>query len=382
MDFLKRYTKDKKNTFIAVFIILLVGVSWVGSLDDYSTAQTNQSIVEAGTAYAIARGVNAIVSVLQSATIESGVVLSGSITIGELLDPVNDLIERFSSVMSFALASLVLQKILLVISSNGLFKVLITVLGIGSLFCLSLAKNSLRLIVFRCFIITVFLRFSLVMVVLLNAQVDKLFLSETIEDGTELLSGMRTEMTALESSATTADKRLRLKAGIESARHHILTIETKLLPPLELKLMKADVRVFEAEKVVNKLAKNESWNPLKKSSGMMFAENNLKAENSDRSKIKAAISKYKKDIESFNVSVEDKKVELVGGPKNSKDGLLVAARNTMERMSWSNIELIVSTYVNIITDLIVLFMLKTIIIPVLFLYCLMKGTKLIWVKVT
>lgn len=382
LGFLENDTKDKRNLSIAILIILLVSASWLGSLDDYSTEYTNETIIGAGTVYAIARGVNAIVSVLQSSTIEGGfIVASGSITIGEILDPVNDLIERFSSIMSFSLASLVLQKILLAIASNDLFKVLISVFGIGSLICLPTAKGLLRRWFFRCFTVMAFLRFSLVIVVLLNMQVDKIFLSKAIEDGTESLSSMRTEMTALGTNVKTVERRRVLKDDIKKSRLHRRAIETKLLPPLGIALTKADVSVFEAEETISKLAKNESWNPLKKSSAMILAEEHLEAEKTKRSKIQREISDFKKDIESFRISVEAHEIELLAGSENGPEDLLAIVRNYTEKLNWSSIESMVSDYVKIVTDLIVLFLLKTVIIPVLFLYCLIKGAKSIWIEI-
>ena len=104
----------KRNITIATILLLII-LSWIGALDKYSDNYTRKSIYEAGSTYAVARGINAIVSVLQSSTVTTGVGVEGSMTIGEVLDPMNDLIERFSKVMTVVLSSLVLQKILLVI---------------------------------------------------------------------------------------------------------------------------------------------------------------------------------------------------------------------------------------------------------------------------
>ena len=110
--------------------MLLIGLSWLGNIDKHADKYTHESIIQAGTAYAAARGINAVVSVFQESTIGISFIGSTTVAVGELLDPINDLIERFSSVMVVALGSLVLQKILLVIVAHEFFNSAVTLLGI------------------------------------------------------------------------------------------------------------------------------------------------------------------------------------------------------------------------------------------------------------
>ena len=106
------------NALIAVLIVVLVTLSSTRVLDDYVDDYTDESIRNAALTYATARGINGLVSVLQSTEVEAGVIVSGSMTIGEVLDPLNDMIERFSSVMAWVLASLAAQKLLLLLASH------------------------------------------------------------------------------------------------------------------------------------------------------------------------------------------------------------------------------------------------------------------------
>ena len=79
-----------------LWLLLLIGLpilGWHGVLDDFSSQDINHSITNAGLIYGTARGINALVSVLQGTEVN---VLVMTFSIGEVLDPVNDLIERFS----------------------------------------------------------------------------------------------------------------------------------------------------------------------------------------------------------------------------------------------------------------------------------------------
>ena len=111
---------------VLVCAALAVALSWLGSLDRYSQDYLDDALVSGGLVYATARGINAAVSVLQGTEITPAV---ATFTVGEVLDPVNDLIERFSGMLLLALGSLALQKILLEIFSHTGFSILVSLLG-------------------------------------------------------------------------------------------------------------------------------------------------------------------------------------------------------------------------------------------------------------
>ncbi len=166
-----------RSLFMVIFVVVAIAISYLKPLDAYANAYHDQALKQAALTYATARGINALVSMLQSSTIEGGaVIVSGSVTIGELLDPVNDLIERFSSVMTIALASLAAQKLLLVISGQNAFLHILLASGIALLLCIRLQKPMLFQWMLKFFMVTVFLRFTMVLVLGLNAVVDRGFL--------------------------------------------------------------------------------------------------------------------------------------------------------------------------------------------------------------
>jgi hypothetical protein len=171
------------RVLIAVFIVLTMGLSSTRVLDDYVDDYTDEALKNAALTYATARGINALVSMMQSSEIEAGVgVVSGAITVGELLDPLNDMIERFSTIMTWVLASLAAQKVLLLIASHKLFLYLVAALGILALLALFNGTPRTRNLVFRLFLVAVFVRFSLGLAVALNSGADLLFLDQQLQE--------------------------------------------------------------------------------------------------------------------------------------------------------------------------------------------------------
>ena len=57
------------KALVAIFIVLMVGLSSTRVLDDYVDDYTTNSIKNAALTYATARGINALVSMMQSSEI-------------------------------------------------------------------------------------------------------------------------------------------------------------------------------------------------------------------------------------------------------------------------------------------------------------------------
>jgi len=161
-----------------IFIIALLFISWWGAMDNLAAYVNGESIKDAAIIYGVARSINGVISLLQSA--ELGAIV-GSFRPGELLDPINDLIERFSSVMAWSLSSLVLQKILLSVFSSYSFKVIFTICCVLMLFSRWFQISTLLSNwAWSLFLIVASLRFSIALVCALTAAVDQSFI-QTIQ---------------------------------------------------------------------------------------------------------------------------------------------------------------------------------------------------------
>lgn len=179
---------------VIVIVIFLTLLSWVGLTDRVSSEYTHQSILQAGAAYGISRGINAAVSVAQTSTIQFSLGVGGSITVGEILDPVNDLIERFSQVMTFALASLVLQKILIGIAASPFFNLICTLSAGGVILVLATRRFDWLNVSVRTFVILITLRLSLSIVLIFNSAIDQFFLEEQINHNQQQMASLKSDL--------------------------------------------------------------------------------------------------------------------------------------------------------------------------------------------
>jgi len=184
-------TQAIKKTALALLLALIVAISWLGLIDTQSVSFIDESLKQALIAYGVARGLNAVVSVLQTFHVLG-------LGVGEVLDPINDLVERFSSVMELAIGSLFIQKILLEITSSLFFKVALT--ASGGLWILSLyVRTGINaLLLSRVFITMVFIRFSISLVVVLNGMVAAAFVTEKIDLDVAVVSQIKKSAPGLE----------------------------------------------------------------------------------------------------------------------------------------------------------------------------------------
>lgn len=91
-----------RRVWVSLWLALAVALSWLKPLDTLAQAQAEAGLSRALAAFATARALNAVVSVVQGTEVSAGFGLGVTLTPGQVLDPVNDLIEQFSTVTLWA----------------------------------------------------------------------------------------------------------------------------------------------------------------------------------------------------------------------------------------------------------------------------------------
>lgn len=189
--------QNKPKALILALVVSVLMLSWLNLLDNKTSQYVDDAIYEATVAFGIARGLNAVISTLQSATVEFSLGIGGSVSPGELLDPVNDLVEDFSTLMKISIISLAIQALLLEIFSDAFFKLFLSVITILFLISYSLQKDYLTRVFFKTFIFICFIRFSLVLVVLLSSMIDQTFIQEKIKTDLNTIEQTRSSLDTL-----------------------------------------------------------------------------------------------------------------------------------------------------------------------------------------
>jgi hypothetical protein len=115
--------KQKLNILLTVVLVLGCLLAFPSPLDHKSMNNINDSLDRALKSFALARSLNAVISAAQGTEISvEPLGLGVTFTPGQVLDPINDLIERFSWVMLASSTSIGIQKIFLEISTHPAIK--------------------------------------------------------------------------------------------------------------------------------------------------------------------------------------------------------------------------------------------------------------------
>ncbi|RMA82720.1 hypothetical protein [Umboniibacter marinipuniceus] len=161
-----------------VFLVAALVVAWTPWFTDAAHALINITMLDAFGIFATAKLINGAISVVQSISVSVSVFAGLAIQPGEFLDPLNDLIESFSWMSLLALASLGMQKLLLLITSGKYFNALLSLAAIALAFSL-LPRYRHHFEFSRKLLVFAFaLRFIVPTTLLLSEATDWLLLSE------------------------------------------------------------------------------------------------------------------------------------------------------------------------------------------------------------
>ncbi len=161
-------------------VALVIAVSWTQTLDHTALTRTNATFQRALAAFAVARALNGAISVAQGTELAVQPVGIGvTLTVGEALDPLNDLVESFSWLAMLASVSLGTQMLLAQAVGNPWINAVLSAVAAGYLLAIWWPGSGTRLrgTLMRALTVAVFARFLFALVTLATAWVDQTVLA-------------------------------------------------------------------------------------------------------------------------------------------------------------------------------------------------------------
>lgn len=188
----------KKRLLWTAVIALAVAGSLTGHIDRSSEEQAENALKNALVTFAVARTLNGVISAAQGTEVALepggvGVILS----VGEILDPVNDLIERFSAVMLIAASSLGLQALLLNITSWWGITAFLFAAAAGFLVVIWAPRSTAARYAgpaLRVLLILLFVRFAVPVLIVGTTVISDAFLAPEQEAATAILRDTTTDI--------------------------------------------------------------------------------------------------------------------------------------------------------------------------------------------
>ncbi len=190
---------EKRSRLTRWLLVVLVSatvlLSALTPIDRVAETQYDALFQRALVTFALARTLNGVISAVQGTELAlqpAGVGVT--LTPGQVLDPINDLIERFSWIMLGATLSLGVQQVLLDVGQWWGVRILLAVLGFIWLWLrlrnsatVSSRSAGSQQMLFRIFIIVVFIRFAVPLTLIANEGLYRLFLETRYVESTQVI---------------------------------------------------------------------------------------------------------------------------------------------------------------------------------------------------
>ncbi len=121
-----------RRAFALLFAISVVLAAWLAPLDAPATTQVDAGLKRALISFATARALNGVISVAQGTEVSIEPLGVGvTLAPGQLLDPINDLVEQFSNLMLMASVAFGMQKVLIAIGSYWMVSAALSLVALG-----------------------------------------------------------------------------------------------------------------------------------------------------------------------------------------------------------------------------------------------------------
>lgn len=223
---LKKIITDTGNIKISLSIIFILAITFTlnQTLDASSKVYVDKAFDRALISFGIAKTLNGVISVAQGTEVAiqpAGIGIN--LTPGQILDPINDLVERFSWIMLMSTTSLGIQKIFLAMSiwpAFSYFLVFILTFGLLLLFTKTRKYFHLRIFILRTSLIFIVLRFAVPITGLANQGVYHVFLEKEYVASTKRLENTAEEIGELNKNNNFNQPNIRKKSVWENAKEY------------------------------------------------------------------------------------------------------------------------------------------------------------------
>jgi hypothetical protein len=246
------------QTKIIISAILLISVilGFTSTLDTHALALHDKAFERSVASFAIAKALNGVISLIQGTELSFMPVGVGvTFSVGEVLDPMNDLIERFSWVMLLSSIALGIQKLLLLISTKLFMQI---ALGASALITVSLIWLQKPLYTFfsitlRLFMVLFLLRWSVVVFVMLETMTFNSLLAPAYQEALLDLNQTNSELQAIEHHSKEDLKKNSVnQSWFDSAKENINRLNDSF--EIQQKLQQMQERIDLAQKQIIELA--------------------------------------------------------------------------------------------------------------------------------
>jgi hypothetical protein len=190
-----------------LFVAATILCSWLAPQDTAAGQQIDAGLKRALISFATARTLNALISVAQGTEVAVEPAGVGLVfTPGQLLDPLNDLVEQFSNLMLAASVAFGVQKILVGIGAHWLASSVLSLAALGWLIFV-VRRRTVPAWLARLFVVLLMVRFAVPLVTLGSDLLFEKFMADDYRASQQAIDLTSSEFAQLSPSGTVAESR-------------------------------------------------------------------------------------------------------------------------------------------------------------------------------
>ena len=178
-----------RRHWLTLVLLAIAACAWLSAIDTKATQLTDNGFKRALVSFASARALNALISVAQETEIAIepagvGVTLAP----GQILDPLNDLVERFGDLMLGASIAFGVQKLLIAVGAHWVLSLLLSSVAAATIILLWRGKENAEAAtiprwMLHLLTVLIVVRFALPVVTIGNELLFQAFLSKDYKEG-------------------------------------------------------------------------------------------------------------------------------------------------------------------------------------------------------
>lgn len=372
--------KKTNRIITSIVVLIIITISSFGIIDQKSKHYVNDATGEALGAYATARAINATVAVLESGTVSFDIGLGASAQPLQLLKPVGDMAEEFSEAAKTSFASLLIQEVLINITSTVVFKVLLATFGALLIIAILLQAHTVAVPLFKAFLLLGLARFLIIVILMLNAIASQVFIqNQMARDLNRVQTNQNILSNMTPSSGLSPEER-------QKTRNELKTLESEK-PPLVSQIQNLSGKIAKDQAAVkaakapvdaieSKMSFWEKHDPFKKD-GLTLADDK-KALNQREDTLNADTEKldeFTHRLNEIDTKTQQDNLRLTGRDKSFLDKTMMGITRAISLKKFLAKS---AGFLESMLRLATLFIFQTIILPLIFFFLLLKGFKEIW----
>jgi len=192
------------KVWLSVVIVVFFLLNLIVTLNAEAMQLLDASFNRAMVAFGLAKGLNAVISLIQGTELSFTPVGVGiNFSVGEVLDPFNDIVERFSWVMLFSSISLGVQKLLLILSGKLFLQLALgvsAIVAVGALWIKKLQNTLFLNLTLKFFALLIILRFSAIVFVYSSQFMYDSLLQNEYKSATKVIGKTQLQLEEIEKS--------------------------------------------------------------------------------------------------------------------------------------------------------------------------------------